>query len=294
MYESISSLSIVKQSSQGKVRDIYDLGDTLLIVTSDRISAFDVVLPDLLEGKGIILNQIAAHIFKTTSHIVPNHFISDAVEDFPEEFAPFHDYLRGRSMLVQKCRMIPVECIVRGYISGSAWSEYQRTGTVGGMLISEELQASQKFAKPLFTPSTKATEGHDENISYREMLNYMDRNIAEFLKDKSLELYNYAHSLLLPKGIVLADTKFEFGTRGNAIILADEALTPDSSRFWASEDYALGQNPTSFDKQVVRDYLLSTGWNKRPPAPSLPAEIQSKALERYREIQKLIVGDGEC
>ncbi|MBW6513997.1 MAG: phosphoribosylaminoimidazolesuccinocarboxamide synthase [Candidatus Syntrophosphaera sp.] len=289
MYQQISKLPIVKQSHQGKVRDIHDLGEQLLIVTSDRISAFDVVFPEPIPGKGIILNQIAVHVFKTTSHIVDNHFLTDAVEDYPAEFKPFHDYLRGRSMLVKKCRVIPIECIVRGYISGSAWSEYKKSGTIGGMLISEELQESQKFSQPLFTPSTKATEGHDENISYREMLSLMDSKIAEFLKNKSLELYKYAHGLLLPKGIVLADTKFEFGTIGDRILLVDEALTPDSSRFWNLEEYGIGMSPPSFDKQIVRDYLLQTGWNKRPPAPKLPEEIKQRALAKYRQIQDIIL-----
>lgn len=290
MFEQLSKLPIVKQTHQGKVRDIFDLGDRLLIVTSDRISAFDVVFPEPMEGKGRILNQIAVRVFKATEHIVPNHLISDRVEDFPPEFAPFADYLEGRSMLVKKCRIIPVECIVRGYISGSAWKEYQKSGTIGGMMLPSGLRESEAFAEPLFTPSTKATEGHDENISYREMLNYMDSNIAEFIKNKSLELFKFAHSLLLPKGIILADTKFEFGAIGSQIILCDEALTPDSSRFWEQSDYALGKSPKSFDKQIVRDYLETTGWDKRPPAPSLPEEIKAKTLAKYAEIKDLIAG----
>jgi phosphoribosylaminoimidazole-succinocarboxamide synthase len=291
MFEHLSKLPIVKQCSQGKVRDIYDLGDTLLIVTTDRISAFDVVLPEPIEGKGIVLNQIAVHWFKTTGSIVGNHFLSDKVEDYPEEFRPYQAYLAGRSMLVRKCRIIPIECIVRGYISGSAWSEYKKSQSIGGMLISEELQESQSFAQPIFTPSTKASEGHDINISYRDMLGYMDKNIAEFLKNKSLELYANAQAQLWEKGIVLADTKFEFGTIGNEIILADEALTPDSSRFWDRSEYAVGTSPKSFDKQIVRDYLLQTGWNKRSPAPQLPDEIKHQAMDRYLQIKKIITGD---
>lgn len=291
MFDKLRDLSIVKESHQGKVRDIYDLGETLLIVTSDRISAFDVVFPEPIEGKGVILNQIAVHVFKTTGHIVPNHFISDDVGDYPKDFKPFKDYLAGRSMLVRKCRVIPFECIVRGYISGSAWKEYQKSGTIGGMMIAEELQESQKFSHPLFTPSTKATVGHDLNISYREMLDYMDKIIAEFLKQKSLELYNYAHEMLLPKGIVLADTKFEFGAIGGEICLIDEALTPDSSRFWDKNEYEVGKTPPSFDKQIVRDYLIKTGWDKKPPAPALPDEIKKHALERYRQIHDIILGE---
>ncbi len=292
MHTEISKLAIVKSSSQGKVRDNYDLGDTLLIVTTDRISAFDVVFPDPIPGKGKILNKIAVHVFKTTADLVPNHFITDKVEDYPSEFAPFREYLDGRSMLVKKARVIPFECIVRGYISGSAWAEYRKTGTAGGMMISEELQESQKFALPLFTPSTKATAGHDENISYRDMLNCMDEWIAAFLKDKSLALYNHAHELLAKAGIILADTKFEFGTIGNRIILVDEALTPDSSRFWPRSSYQPGQNPPSYDKQYIRDYLNTIGWNKKPPAPHLPAAVIEQTLDKYRQIEQILTVTG--
>lgn len=291
MYQQLDNLDIVISSHQGKVRDIHDLGDKLLIVTSDRISAFDVVFPDPLPGKGVILNQIAAHIFKATSHIVPNHFITDRVEEYPPEFAPFHSYLSGRSMLVRKLRVIPIECIVRGYISGSAWSEYQQTRSIGGSHIAEDLRESQKFSVPLFTPSTKASTGHDVNISFEQMRQRMDPDIAEFIRAKSLELYEWAHAKLLDKGIVLADTKFEFGASGNDIFLADEALTPDSSRFWDLALYAVGKSPASFDKQIVRDHLLSTGWNKQPPAPHLPEEIVQKALAKYRQIRDLIIGE---
>ena len=294
MYDQIDNLDIVISSHQGKVRDIHDLGDKLLIVTSDRISAFDVVFPDPLPGKGVILNQIAAHIFKTTSQIVPNHFITDRVEDFPPEFAPYKSWLEGRSMLVQKLRVIPVECIVRGYISGSAWSEYQQSRSIGGRPIDEDLRESQKFAQPLFTPSTKASSGHDVNISFEQMKQRMDPAIAEFIQAKSLELYHWAHAKLLDKGIVLADTKFEFGAFGNQIILADEALTPDSSRFWDLSLYEVGKSPASFDKQIVRDHLLSSGWNKQPPAPRLPEDIVQKALDKYRQIRDLIIGDDQC
>lgn len=290
MHVKISQLAAVKHSKQGKVRDIYDLGDKLLLVTSDRVSAFDVVFPDPIPGKGKILNQIAVHFFRSTADIVPNHFFTDQVEDYPAEFHEFQSYLAGRSMLVKKTRVIPFECIVRGYISGSAWSEYQKSGTVGGMLISEDLKESQKFLQPLFTPSTKASEGHDENISYRDMLGCMDEWIAVFLKNKSLELYKYAHELLLRSEIVLADTKLEFGTIGNEIMLVDEVLTPDSSRFWPLADYAAGTSPRSYDKQYIRDYLNSTGWNKQPPAPHLPQEVIQNTLAKYQQIRDLIMG----
>jgi len=290
MHEEIQKTSVVKNASQGKVRDIYDLGEKLLIVTSDRISAFDVVFPNLIPDKGKVLNGISVHFFNSTADIVPNHFISDQVKDYPAELHPFAEYLQGRSMLVKKTRVIPFECIVRGYISGSAWNEYKRTGTVGGMMIAEDMQESQKFPKPLFTPSTKATNGHDVNISYREMLAHMDQWIAVELKQKSEALYSYAHDLLKKSGILVADTKFEFGSIGNQIILIDECLTPDSSRFWDIESYQIGSSPTSFDKQYIRDYLSENGWDKQPPAPTLPAEVIEKTRTKYLEIHKIITG----
>lgn len=291
MYEILSKLPIVKQSRQGKVRDMYDLGETVLMVTSDRISAFDVVFPEPIPGKGIILNQIAAYVFKNTSGIVPNHFITDKMEEYPADFQPYKDYLEDRSMLVTKLRMIPVECIVRGYLTGSAWNEYNYSGTVGGEPMPPDLKENQKLPQPIFTPSVKVSEGHDINISYQELLNHMDQFIAEFLRDKSLALYDYGHNYLLSKGIILADTKFEFGTKEGAIFLADEALTPDSSRFWDLEAYNSGKGALSFDKQIVRDYLESIGWNKRPPAPHLPSEIIEQTLAKYREICDIFLGD---
>ncbi|HNV93125.1 MAG TPA: phosphoribosylaminoimidazolesuccinocarboxamide synthase [Candidatus Cloacimonas sp.] len=290
MHNEISKLAIVKESHQGKVRDIYDLGENLLIVSTDRISAFDVVFPDPIPDKGKILNAISAHFFKTTSNIVPNHFITDNVSDYPNELQKFKEYLDGRSMLVKKTRVIPFECIVRGYISGSAWKEYKKTNTIGGMLIAEDMQESQKFTHPLFTPSTKVEDGHDENISYREFMNRMDELLAVYIKDKSLELYSDAHDLLLKKGVILADTKFEYGTIGSQVLLIDEVFTPDSSRLWALENYEIGKSPDSFDKQFIRDYLENSGWNKQPPAPSLPTEIIEKTRQKYVTILKIITG----
>lgn len=290
MFETLSKLEIVKSARQGKVRDIYDLGDKLLIVTSDRLSAFDVVFPDPIEGKGVVLNSIAVSFFRATEHIIPNHLISDKIEDFPVEFIPFKEQLKGRSMLVRKTRVIPFECIVRGYISGSAWAEYSKTGTVGGSLIPEAMQESQKFGKPLFTPSTKAEDGHDVNISYRDLLAHTDQWIAEFLKDKSLQLYDFGHQLLMKHKIILADTKFEFGSIGGQIILIDEALTPDSSRFWDVDDYEIGKSPRSYDKQYIRDYLNRTGWDKQPPAPQLPGEVISQTQDKYKQIYEVIKG----
>lgn len=290
MHNEISKLAIVKESHQGKVRDIYDLGENLLIVSTDRISAFDVVFPDPIPDKGKILNAISAHFFKTTSNIVPNHFITDNVSDYPNELQKFKEYLDGRSMLVKKTRVIPFECIVRGYISGSAWKEYKKTNTIGGMLIAEDMQESQKFTHPLFTPSTKVEDGHDENISYRDFMNRMDELLAVYIKDKSLELYSDAHDLLLKKGVILADTKFEYGTIGSQVLLIDEVFTPDSSRLWALENYEIGKSPDSFDKQFIRDYLENSGWNKQPPAPSLPTEIIEKTRQKYVTILKIITG----
>jgi phosphoribosylaminoimidazole-succinocarboxamide synthase len=291
MFEKLCKLKCVKQARQGKVRDIYDLGDRMLLVTSDRISAFDVVFGQPIKDKGIILNQIAVSIFKATSHIVDNHLISSEVKDYPGEFHEYQDYLEGRSMLVQKTRVIPFECIVRGYISGSAFSEYSKMGTVGGMMIADQMKESQKFEQPLITPSTKAEEGHDINISFRAMKAHMDEWIAESLKDKSLQLYQFGHDMLLKKGIILADTKFEFGTHQGKIMLIDEALTPDSSRFWPVDGYEIGISPPSFDKQFIRNYLQSIGWDKQPPAPELPEEVIAQTRAKYLQIYKIITGE---
>ncbi|MBM4403129.1 MAG: phosphoribosylaminoimidazolesuccinocarboxamide synthase [Candidatus Cloacimonetes bacterium] len=293
MHETLSSLPDVHASWQGKVRDIYDLGEHLLIVTSDRISAFDVVFPNLIPDKGKILNQISVHFFQTTTQIVDNHFISDQVADYPEQFQPYADYLKDRSMLVRKTRVIPFEFIVRGYITGSAWAEYKKTGTVSGMLMPEEMQESQKFQQPLFTPSTKAETGHDENISYRELLQRMDERLAVHIRDKALELFQHNHEIMLRHEVILADTKFEFGVTGDRILLIDEAFTPDSSRYWALPDYEIGKTPLSFDKQYIRDYLTKTGWNKQPPAPELPPEVVEKTRQKYIQIYQLITGDNE-
>ncbi len=291
MFETLRNLHIVKQAWQGKVRDIYDLGDELLIVTSDRVSAFDVVFPNLIPDKGVILNGISAYFFKTTKSIIKNHFITDIVDEYPIEFQVFKSDLEGRSMLVRKTRVIPFECIVRGYITGSAWSEYKRTSTIGNMLVADGMLESQRFQHPLFTPSTKADSGHDENISYRDMLNRMDEKLAVYLKDKSLELYNHAHNKLIKNNIIVADTKFEFGIIGSEVFLIDEVLTPDSSRFWDRESYEVGKTPQSFDKQFIRDFVTNSGWDKTPPAPELPEEVISKTRDKYIQSYKIITGD---
>ncbi len=291
MFEKLSGLDIVKHSWQGKVRDIYDLGDKLLIVTSDRVSAFDVVFPNLIPDKGKILNGISVYFFQNTKHIIDNHFITDKTEEYPKPLQEFKDILAGRSMLVKKTRVIPFECIVRGYITGSAWSEYSKTGTIGNMMMPDELRESQKFRNPLFTPSTKAETGHDENISYRDMLNRMDKKIAENLKNKSVELYLYAHDRLLKDNIITADTKFEYGTIGSDILLIDEVLTPDSSRFWDMDSYEIGKTPLSYDKQFIRDFVSDSVWDKKPPAPVLPDDVVSKTRDKYIQIYKIITGD---
>ena len=290
MEKSIGELQIVKGYYQGKVRDIYDLGDRLLIVTSDRISAFDVVFPNIIPNKGKILNQISLYFFKMTEQIIPNHLFTADIAEYPAELHPFKDELLDRSMLVKKTRVIPFECIVRGYISGSAWSEYKQQSTVGGMILPEGIKESQKFEQPLFTPSTKAETGNDVNISYQEMLMMTDKKIAEFLKNKSLEIYHQGHNFLFDRDIILADTKFEFGTINNQIILIDEVLTPDSSRFWDKNEYAVGHSPKSYDKQYIRDYIVKAGWNKKPPAPELPGEVIEKTYEKYYQAYKTIAG----
>ncbi len=292
-FAKISALHSVKHAWQGKVRDIYDLGDKLLIVTSDRISAFDVVFPNLIPDKGKILNGISVYFFQTTKDIIANHFISDSLSDYPKDMQEHKAELEGRSMLVRKTRVIPFECIVRGYLTGSAWNEYKKMGTIGNMMMPDGMKESQKFPNPLFTPSTKAESGHDENISYRDMLNRMDAKIASFLKNKSIELYNHAHDKLFAEKILVADTKFEFGTIGHDILLIDEVLTPDSSRFWDMDGYEIGKTPLSYDKQYIRDFVTDSGWDKNPPAPELPEAVVMKTREKYIQSYKLITGDTE-
>jgi len=288
MIERIKELRIVRNFYQGKVRDILDLGDTLLIITSDRISAFDVVFDQVIPNKGIILNRLSSYFFKRFSNIVKNHFITDDLQQMPVELEPFHEYLNQRCMLVKKTRVIPFECICRGYITGSAWSEYIMTNTINGEFYHELLVESQKFKRTLFTPSTKSHHGHDENISYNRMCEMMDLDLAEKIKKISIDLYNNAHEYFLKKGIILADTKFEFGTIAGDIYLIDEIFTPDSSRFWDKNDYKVGETPISYDKQFIRNYVQSINWNKKAPAPLLPEEIITKTIEKYNKLLELI------
>lgn len=276
--------------SSGKVRDIYDLGDSLLIVVTDRISAFDFILPNGIPDKGKVLNLISEFWFEKTKDIIESHFISCDVEFLPEVLKKYSDELKGRFTIAKKAKMFPVECIVRGYISGSAWQEYKKSGTVCGMKLKEGMVESEKFEEPLFTPSTKAESGHDINISFEEMKNIVGRESAEKIKKASIELYNFASSYALKRGIIIADTKFEFGVYDGKIILCDEVLTPDSSRFWPLESYAKGKPQPSFDKQYVRDYLLQIGWKKEPPVPSLPIEVVEKTSEKYREAYEKLSG----
>jgi phosphoribosylaminoimidazole-succinocarboxamide synthase len=275
---------------RGKVRDIYDLGEHLLLVATDRISAFDVVLPDGIPGKGRVLTQISIFWFKQMEEIVRNHIATTDVKAFPEKLQRYAGILEGRSMLVKKTRPIPVECIVRGYLSGSGWKEYKETGMVCGIKLPEGLVESSRLAEPIFTPSTKADEGHDVNISIAEVQEIIGVALAEKLRDTSLRIYSRARQIAEQRGIIIADTKFEFGLYGDEFMIIDEILTPDSSRFWSLKDYVPGRSQDSYDKQIVRDYLLTLEWNKTYPGPALPKEIVEKTAMRYREILKIVTG----
>lgn len=274
----------------GKVRDIYDLGEHLLLVATDRISAFDVVLPNGIPEKGRVLTQISIYWFEQMEDIIPNHIVAARVKDFPEKLHKYADILEGRSMLVKKTRPMPVECVVRGYLSGSGWKEYREKGVVCGIKLSKGLVKSSRLDEPIFTPSTKAEQGHDINISFEDVKGIVGDDLAKKLKDASLRIYSKARDIAEKKGIIIADTKFEFGLYNGDLIIIDELLTPDSSRFWSTKDYAPGRGQDSYDKQVVRDYLLTLDWDKTYPGPSLPDEIINKTIGRYKEILKIITG----
>lgn len=276
--------------SRGKVRDIYDLGETLMVVVTDRISAFDHILPDGIPDKGRVLNTISAFWFEKTGRIIENHLISYSTADLPEPLRKYSEELDGRFMIVKKARMLPVECIVRGYISGSAWSEYKKSGSVCGLKPGDGMKESGKFDEPLFTPSTKAESGHDINISFEEMVNLVGAETAAKVKNASLAVYGECAKYALGKGIIIADTKFEFGFRDGKLILCDEVLTPDSSRFWPLESYREGGGQPSFDKQYVRDYLIEIGWNKEPPIPPLTEDVIRGTSEKYREAYRKLTG----
>jgi len=276
---------------RGKVRDIYDLGDRLLIVATDRISAFDVVMPNPIPDKGRVLTQLSKFWFDLTKDIIPNHLISTEVEDFPKECQPYKEPLKGRAMLVIKTEPFPVECVVRGYLSGSGWVEYQKTGAVCGLRLPKGLLESSKLEEPIFTPATKAEVGlHDENTTLEEVAKLMGKDLANQLKSVSLAIYEKARDFAEQRGIIIADTKMEFGSKDGKLLLIDELLTPDSSRFWPQNEFRPGGSPKSFDKQFLRDFLISLKWDKRPPAPDLPAEIIQKTREKYLEAYERLVG----
>ena len=280
----------ITPDAQGKVRDLYDLGDKLLLVATDRISAFDYVLPDEIPHKGAVLTQLSKFWFELLDGVVENHLLSTDVADLPEQFQPYADYLRGRFMLVKKADMFPVECIVRGYLAGSGLKEYQREGTVCGIELPEGLQNSSKLPAPIFTPSTKADlGGHDENISFERCTELVGAADAEALRDLSLAVYTKAADYARERGIIIADTKFEFGRIDGRIVLADEVLTPDSSRFWPGSSYAPGADQPSFDKQYVRDWLTAH-WDKQGEPPRLPQDVIQKTSEKYLQAYELITG----
>src|SRR2546421_5321485 len=273
----------------GKVREVFDLGDTLLFVATDRLSAFDVILPDPIPDKGAVLNQISAFWFRRFD-FVESHMITADIDHFPSELAPFVEQLERRSMLVRKTKPLPVECVVRGYLAGSGWKEYQESGSVSGVALPEGLQLASQLPEPIFTPSTKADAGHDENIDWEKCCAALGRDIAERVKDFSLRIYEAGREHAAKRGIIVADTKFEFGLLGDELFLIDECLTPDSSRFWPADEYAVGKSPPSFDKQFVRDYLETLDWDKTPPGPKLPAEIIEKTAAKYREAFERLTG----
>ena len=278
------TLSGLKLFNRGKVRDIYDLGDQLLLVASDRISAFDVILPTLIPDKGKVLTALSVHWFEVIQDIIPHHLISTDVEKFPAACKPHRAELEGRTMLVKKSTPAPVECIVRGYLVGSGWKDYQQTGTVCGIPLPDGLVEAARLDHPIFTPSTKAAVGaHDVNITFDDMVTKVGGKRAEKMRDATLSIYTRARSLAEKKGIIIADTKFEFGIEGDDIILIDEVLTPDSSRFWPLDGYRPGKTPDSFDKQFVRDYLVNLPWDMKSPPPELPPEIVRKTQEKYTE-----------
>ena len=280
----------LKVFKKGKVRDLYEINDKLLLIATDRISAFDFVLHEPIPNKGICLTQISEFWFDFFKNIVPNHVISTDLSDIPKNLSGYRDILSGRTMLIKKAKMFPVESIVRGYISGSAWSSYKKDGTVCGNKIQKGLNESDKFDEPLFTPSTKAESGHDINISFEKMKELIGDKDSEKIKDLSMTIYEKGAKYALKKGIIIADTKFEFGKIGEKIILVDEVLTPDSSRFWPADKYQPGTSQPSFDKQYVRDFLTSTGWNKNSDPPHLTKEVVIETQKKYQEVYEKITG----
>ena len=286
------NLGAVAKLRSGKVREIFDLGEELLIVASDRISAFDVVLPQGIPEKGVILTQLSLYWFEMMADLVPTHLIGAEPKDFPAVLRPYADLLRGRSMLVHKAEVLPIECVVRGYLAGSGWQEYLRSGSVCGVPLPTGLRESEELPKPIFTPSTKEESGHDVNISFEEAERRVGSEAANLMRDVSIAIYNRARDHAAERGIIIADTKFEFGLVDGRFTLVDEILTPDSSRFWPADRYKPGRGQPSFDKQFVRDYLETLDWDKHPPAPDLPPEIVSQTREKYLEALRILTGTG--
>lgn len=276
--------------NKGKVRDVYEINDNILLIATDRLSAFDVVLPDPIPSKGVCLTQLSKFWFDYTKKSIPNHVISTEITDFPKELHPYEEQLAYRSMLVKKTQVIPIECIVRGYLSGSAWASYKKDGTVCGMKLPGGLKESDPFPEPLFTPSTKAKEGHDLNISIADMKKIVGADVGDTLNEYSLKIYTTAVKYAKKRGIIIADTKFEFGVYKDEIIWIDEALTPDSSRFWPADSYQPGKPQPSFDKQYVRDYLNSTGWDHNTAPPRLPPQVIAETSKKYQEAYEKITG----
>lgn len=279
----------MKQIGKGKVRDIYDVGDQLVLVTSDRISAFDTIMPSLIPYKGAVLNRMSAFWFDLTKELIPNHMISVDNNDMPEEFQT--EEFAGRCMLVKKLKMLPLECIVRGYITGSGWESYQKNGSVCGIQLPAGLLESEQLPNPIYTPTTKATEGHDEHISFEQTVELIGEELATQVKNKSIEIYTMCAYYARTKGIIIADTKFEFGVdEDGTLVLADEVLTPDSSRFWPADGYVVGQSQRSYDKQYLRDWLKDRGWGKLLPAPELPSNVISVTSRKYIEAYERLTG----
>ncbi|MGO8763939.1 MAG: phosphoribosylaminoimidazolesuccinocarboxamide synthase [Limisphaerales bacterium] len=280
----------IKKLKSGKVREVFDLGDKLLFVATDRISAFDVIMPNGIPRKGEVLTQISHFWFAQTESFQPNHLISKANEPLPNNLQPFADKLARRSMIVKKCQPLAIECVVRGYLAGSGWKEYQKSQTVCGITLPAGLKESSELPEPIFTPATKAETGHDENISFEEAKKIVGDAIAEQARAASLKVYNFAREYARKRGIIIADTKFEFGLDHNNLILIDEVLTPDSSRFWPADQYTPGKGQPSFDKQIVRDYLETLDWDKTPPGPQLPDDVVAKTTAKYLEAYEKLTG----
>jgi phosphoribosylaminoimidazole-succinocarboxamide synthase len=288
--QSLIDLPGIKKLRSGKVREVFDLGETLLFVATDRLSAFDVILADPIPDKGAVLNQLSAFWFERFRKI-DNHFVTADFEEFPQDLRRFRDQLAGRSMIVRKTKPLPVECVVRGYLAGSGWKEYQESQSVCGIKLPSGLKQASRLPDSIFTPATKAETGHDENIDMNRCAEILGQEIAERVKELSLEIYSKGRDHAEEKGIIVADTKFEFGTTDGQLLLIDEVLTPDSSRFWPKDQYAVGQSPPSFDKQFVRDYLETLEWNKTPPPPSLPQDVIAKTSAKYMEAFERLTGE---